>query len=330
MLEAILQLSEPISRFGIPIMIVLLLVALGGMFSERSGVVNIALEGIMVMGAFVAAVVIYFMTITNDAPLQLAVLVGLIAGAITGMVFAVAHAFASVTMNSNQIISATALNIFAPAISVFVARTFYVNPVTRQATDRINISASYRFNVPVLENLPIIGEFLFTRAFLSTFIGFAVLIIVIIVFSKTRLGLRIKSCGENPHAAESLGINVYKVRYTGVMISGLLAGLGGASYMISFHNGFDGHVHGLGFLALAMLISGQWKPFRVFIFAIIFSFFYIVQAQYDSLLIFQNVDLPRQIYQMVPYVMTLFILAYFSKSAQAPQALGEPYDASKR
>ncbi len=330
MLDAILQLSDPVARFGIPIMIVLLLVALGGMFSERSGVVNIALEGIMVMGAFSAAVVIYYMTVTNDMPLQLAVIVGLTVGAVTGMVFALAHAFASVSMNSNQIISATALNIFAPAISVFVARTFYVNPVTQRATDRINVSASYRINVPFLEDLPLIGNFLFTRAFLSTFIGFGVLIIVSIIFSKTRLGLRLKSCGENPHAADSLGINVYKVRYIGVMMSGVLAGLGGASYMISFHNGFDGHVHGLGFLALAMLISGQWRPFRVFIFAIIFSFFYIVQAQYDSLAIFDNVDLPRQVYQMFPYIMTLVILAWFSKTARAPRALGEPYDAAKR
>ena len=330
MFEAIIELGAPISQYGIPIMIVLLLVALGGMFSERSGVVNIALEGIMVMGAFVAAVIIFFMTVTNDAPLQLAVLIGLIGGALAGMVFAVAHAFASISMNSNQIISATALNIFAPAISVFVARTFYVNPVTRQATDRINVSASYRFNIPLLEDIPVIGNFFFSRAFLSTYIGLAVLVVVAVIFAKTRLGLRIKSCGENPHAAESLGINVYKVRYTGVMISGLLAGLGGASYMISFHNGFDGHVHGLGFLALAMLISGQWKPYRVFIFAIIFSFFYIVQAQYDSLAIFQNIELPRQIYQMAPYIMTLVILAWFSKAAQAPRALGEPYDASKR
>ncbi len=330
MMEILFELIDPISRFGIPVMIVLLLVALGGLFSERSGVVNIALEGIMVMGAFVAAMVIYFMTVSNDYPLQLAVFFGLLGGALAGSVFAIAHAFASVTMNSNQIISATALNIFAPAVAVFVARTFYVDPDTQRATNEINVTASYRLSVPILEDIPILGDFLFSGAYLSTFIGLGVLIIVSIIFAKTRLGLRMKSCGENPHAAESLGINVYKVRYIGVMVSGLLAGLGGATYMVSFHNGFNGQVHGLGFLALAILISGQWKPTRVFVFAIIFAFFYIIQSQRDSLAIFQNVDLPRQVYQMIPYVMTLVILAMFSKESQAPKALGEPYDAGKR
>ncbi len=330
MWDALIQLLDPISRYGVPVMIVLMLVALGGLFSERSGVVNIALEGIMVMGGFICAVVIFFMTVTNDWPLQWAVLCGLLAGALAGMVFSIAHAFASVSMNSNQIISATALNIFAPAIAVFTARTFYINPVTRQATDKIIISASYRIDVPFLENIPLIGGFLFQNAFLSTFIGLGVLLIVYIVFMKTRLGLRIQSCGENPHAADSLGINVYKVRYIGILISGLLAGLGGAAYIVSFHNGFDGHVHGMGFLALAILISGQWKPLRVFVFSIIFSFMYVVQSQYDSLMLLRNIDLPRQIYEMVPYVLTLVILVIFSKESQAPKAIGEPYDASKR
>lgn len=330
MIEAIYQLLTPIARFGVPVMIVLMLVALGGLFSERSGVVNIALEGIMVMGGFVGAMVIYYMTVTHDYPLQLAVIAGLTAGAIAGMVFSLAHAFASVTMNSNQIISATALNLFAPAISVFTARTFYINPATQQATDKIIISASYRLNVPILENIPFFGRYLFTNAFLSTFIGLGVLVAVTIVFKKTRLGLRIQSCGENPHAADSLGINVYKVRYIGILLSGLLAGLGGATYLISFHNGFDGTVHGLGFLSLAILISGQWKPLRVFVFAIVFAFMYVIQSQYDSLAMFRNLTLPKEIYQMMPYIMTLVILAIFSKESQAPKAIGEPYDASKR
>lgn len=330
MIENILQLLNPISSFGIPIMIVLMLVALGGLFSERSGVVNIALEGIMVMGGFAGAMVIYAMTVTRDYPLQIAVIAGLIAGAVAGMVFALAHAFASVTMNSNQIISATALNLFAPAIAVFTARTFYIDPVRGRATDKIIITASYRINIPILEDIPFFGRLLFSGAYLSTFIGIGVLIAVTIIFKRTRLGLRIQSCGENPHAADSLGINVYKVRYIGVLVSGLLAGLGGASYLISFHNGFDGNVHGLGFLALAILISGQWKPTRVFVFAIFFAFMYVVQYQHDSLALLRGLPLPRQIYQMVPYVMTLVILAIFSKESQAPKAIGEPYDASKR
>ena len=332
MWDAIIQMFDSISEFGIPVMIVLMLVALGGLFSERSGVINIALEGIMVMGAFICVLIIFFLSITHDVPLQISIIVGLIGGALAGMLFSWAHAFASVSMNSNQIISATALNIFATAISVFTARTFIVNPGTTRSTDRISISSlrGFQIDVPILKDIPIIGDFLFTEAFLSTFIGFGVLIVVYIVFARTRLGLRIQSCGENPHAADSLGINVKNVRYTGVLISGLLAGLGGATYAISFARAFNGQVRGLGFLALAILISGQWKPLRVFFFAMVFSFFYVVQAQQDSLAIIGWLNMSEHIFDMVPYIIPLVILAFLSKRSQAPKAIGEPYDVSKR
>ena len=317
-----------LSWYAIPVMIVLLLVSLGGLFSERSGIVNIALEGIMVMGGFAGAVVMWVLRQHSDLPLQVIVLIGLFTGAIAGLIFSAAHAFASIRMNSNQIISATALNLFAPALSVFVARTFIIEG--GRSTDRINISDSYRIDVPYLSDLPFIGNFLFSNAFISTYIGFVILVIVTIVFYKTRLGLRIRSCGENPHAADSLGINVYKIRYIGVLLSGLLAGLGGAVYLVSFHNRFDGHVRGLGFLALALLISGQWKPGRIFLFAIIFASFHVVASQYDSIGVLSAIRLPTELYKMMPYLFTLSILAFLSKHSQAPKAVGEPYDSGKR
>ncbi len=324
MSEIFSDLSFAVFWYAVPIMIVLLLVSLGGLMSERSGVVNIALEGIMVMGAFTAATVIYFLRQADD-PMgrQWMVLIGLSVGAISGFLFSFFHAFAAVRMQSNQIISATALNMFAPALHVFMARTYI------RGTDSINIRTTYRITVPILSDLPVVGP-LFSNAFLSTYIGIAILIALTIMFYKTRLGLRLRSCGENPHAADSLGIDVGKIRYIGVMMSGLLAGLGGAAYMIAFDNDFDGHVLGLGFLALALLISGQWKPLRILVFAMVFSLFYVVSSQHGSIGFLSSVNLPSEVYRSMPFIITLVVLAFFSKATQAPKALGEPYDVGKR
>ncbi len=324
MISVINDLAFAVFWYAIPIMVVLLLVSLGGLMSERSGVVNIALEGIMVMGAFTAATVIYFLRQADD-PMgrQWMVLIGLFVGATSGFLFSFFHAFAAVRMQSNQIISATALNMFAPALHIFMARTYI------RGTDSINIRTTYRVTVPVLSDLPVIGPF-FSNAFISTYIGIAILIALTVMFYKTKLGLRLRSCGENPHAADSLGINVGKIRYIGVMMSGLLAGLGGAAYMIAFDNDFDGHVLGLGFLALAMLISGQWNPLRILVFSIVFSFFYVVSSQHGSIGFLSNLNLPSDIYRLMPFLITLIILAFFSKTTQAPKALGEPYDVGKR
>ena len=312
-----------ILSYAIPVMIALMLVSLGGLFSERSGVINIALDGIMIMGGFIGALLVLYVGRPLGLPTQLSVLMALIGGALVGMIFSAAHAFASIHMNSNQIISATALNLFAPALAVFTARTI-------GGTERINITDTYRINVPLLEDIPLIGTLFFERAFISTFIGIAILVIVTFIFHKTRLGLRLKSVGENPQASESLGIDVYRMRYIGVMTSGLLAGLGGATYLISFDNRFNGDFLGLGFLALAILISGQWKPLRVFIFASIFAVLRVLANMHDSLDVLSAVQLPGQIYRLLPYLFTLVILAFFSKQSQAPQAIGQPYDQEKR
>ncbi len=312
-----------IFSYAIPVMIALMLVSLGGLFSERSGVINIALDGIMIMGGFIGALLVLYVGRPLGMPTQLMVLMALIGGAVVGMLFSAAHAFAAIHMNSNQIISATALNLFAPALAVFTARTI-------GGTERINITDTYRMNIPLLQDIPVLGTLFFERAFLSTFIGIATLIIVTFIFYKTRLGLRLRSVGENPQAAESLGIDVYKMRYIGVMTSGFLAGLGGATYLISFDNRFNGDFLGLGFLALAILISGQWKPIRLFVFALIFALLRVLANLHDSIGVLSNVALPSEIYRLMPYLFTLIILAFFSKESQAPQALGDAYDQEKR
>ncbi len=312
-----------ILSYVIPVMVALLIVSLGGLFSERSGVINIALEGIMVMGGFVGAMSMYLMLYIIGLPIQLAVFLAFIVGALVGAGFSFFHAFASVSMQSNQIISATALNLFATALGLFVARTFF-------GYRRINVDESYRFDVPFLSEIPILGDLLFKNAFLSTYIGIVLLIVVIVILYKTRFGLRLRSCGENPHAADSLGVDVGRMRYAGVMISGLLAGLGGVVFMIAFQNRFESDVRGFGFLALALLISGQWRPQRIFLISILFALMRVVASRGDSIMGLRALEVPTDFFRMLPYILTLVVLAFTSKHSRAPEAIGEPYDTGKR
>ncbi len=315
----------------------LALVAIGALFSEQSGVVNIALEGIMVMGAFVGSIVIINLEKTTMAP-QLIVLVGLLIGAVVGAIFSLLHAYASINMRSNQIISATALNMFAPAFTIFIARTFTLgrlNPATglpiTTLTQRIVLGTNYRISsVPILGDIPVIGDLLFKGAFISTYVGIFIFIIAIIALYKTRWGLRLRSCGENPQAADSLGINIYKIRYQGVMISGALAGMGGVIFITSFAGEFNASVAGFGFLALAVLIFGNWKPKRIFIAALFFAGMRVISSTYSSIPILKDWNIASEIYSMLPYIATLIVLAFISKNSASPKAAGEPYDAGKR
>ena len=309
--------------YVIPVMIALMIVALGGLFSERSGTINIALEGIMVMGGFIGAMILYVLLNHTELHIQLSVFIALIVGALSGMAFSFFHAFASVRMKSNQIISATALNLFAASVGVFVARTVF-------GYRRINVDESYRIDVPILSEIPILGDLLFKNAFLSTYLGIIILIAVIIILYRTRFGLRLRSCGENPHAADSLGIDVGRMRYAGVLISGLLAGLGGAVFVIAFQYRFESDVRGFGFLALALLISGQWRPQRIFVISILFALMRVIAARSDSIMGIQAIDIPTEVFRMLPYLLTIAVLAFTSKTSKAPEALGEPYDTGKR
>ncbi len=320
-------------------MVPLTMVAMGALYSERSGVVNIALEGIMVMGGFVGVMVIRYLEFTfveqgwfidpmsdyvSNTGLAIIAIIGLFIGALAGMAFSFFHAFASIRMKSNQIISATALNLFAPALAVFVARTLYL-------TRRVVISGNYRLReIPGFSNIPFIGDLLFKRAYVSTYISIALFVILTLILYKTRLGLRIRSCGENPHAADSLGVNVAKIRYIGVLVSGAMAGMGGVIFVLSFATRFDGTVIGFGFLSLAVLIFGQWRPARILFAAFFFAMMRVIASTYSSLPVIQDLPMPRQIYSMLPYIATLVVLAFVSKRSQAPRAAGEPYDAGKR
>lgn len=316
--ETVYFLAQQTMFFSIP----LLVVALGGMFSERSGVVNIALEGIMIMGAFVSILFVFFTQDIIKGQLLL-ILAVLVAGA-SGAVFSLLHAYASVNMKADQVISGTALNMLAPAVAIFVARTI-------RSVQQIPFRNQFHIrSVPVLGNIPIIGPMLFQNAYITTYIGFAILVVSAIVLYKTKFGLRLRACGEHPHAADSVGINVYKIRYAGVMLSGMLGGIGGLVFVVPTSTDFNASVAGYGFLALAVLIFGQWNPWRIFYSAFFFGVLKTIAAAYSVVPGVQSWPLSNEVYKMIPYIATLVVLAFSSKRSQAPKAAGKPYDKGGR
>lgn len=310
-------------RNMIPFMIPLTIVALGGMFSERSGVVNIALEGIMVFGATFGVFFIYFFP--NLLSPQILILVAMLIAVISGILFSLLHAYASINLKANQTISGTALNLFAFAFHDFLARM-----ITRTGTEGVSFKNVFRIEaVPFFSKIPIIGDIFFKNAYISTLIGLVILLISAFVLYKTRFGLRLRACGEHPQAADSVGINVNRMRYAGVIISGALAGLGGLILIIPTTVEYTGTVSGYGFLALAVLIFGQWKPSRIFIAAAFFGFMQVVSNS-NGLAFFMSLGISKYYYQILPYVLTLIVLTFTSAKSAAPKAAGEPYDQGKR
>ena len=282
--------------FAIP----LLIVAIGAMYSERSGVINIALEGIMVMGAFAG---IFFINIFQGtlSGQGLFLLAMLVAG-LTGGLFSLLHAFASINMKADQTISGTALNLFAPAFAIFTARMI-------QGMQQIQFTDTFHINkVPVLGDIPVIGDLFFQNCYISTYIGILIFAVAAFVIKNTRFGLRLRACGEHPGAADSVGVNVYKIRYAGVIISGVLGGI----------------------LAIAVLIFGQWRSNKILMAAFFFGIMKTLSSAYSTIPFLKSLPIPNEVYKMIPYIATLVVLAFFSKNSQAPKAEGIPYDKGSR
>lgn len=310
----------------LPVMIPLLLVALGGMCSERSGVINIALEGIMLIGAFAGTLVVYFMQGAGMDP-QMLLLVGMVAAAVAGVVYSLLLGVAAIHLKADQTISGTALNMFAPALMLLVCKMAFMS-------DGVTTSvAFYIQKIPVLGDIPVIGELLFQKTYLTVIIGMLILVVVTIMFYKTKFFLRLRACGEHPQAADSVGINVYKMRYAGVILSGILGGIGGFFYAVSVMDGnSNGHtgVAGFGFLALAVMIFGQWKPMSIFLAALFFAFLRTVAYSVPLIPFLAALGIDNAIYKMLPYIVTMIILAFTSKKSRAPKAEGIPYDKGQR
>ncbi|HPQ38092.1 MAG TPA: ABC transporter permease [Synergistaceae bacterium] len=300
--------------YAVALTIPLLITSLGGLFSERSGVVNIGLEGLMVMGFFAAAITVQ--SLENLLPAG-AIPLGLLAAAGAGMLFSLLHAFASINLNADQIISGTAINMMATALTVYLART-----ITGSGNIRIR-SGILRQDIPGLADLPGIGPLFFTQTYWTTWVVLLLLGISWFLLYKTSFGLRLRACGEHPSSAASAGINVYRMRYLGVMISGAFAGLGGGIILVTYSGEFNGTVAGLGFLALAALIFGQWKPLGVLGATLFFGFATTVANV--SQVIPQLAVIPPLLLKSFPYIVTLIALVLFSKTSQAPKAAGQPY-----
>ena len=300
---------------------ILILVALGGCVSEHSGVINLGLEGIMVIGALGGALVMKYLP-AGTSPFVIVILT-MMAAIVAGTVYSSLLAVACINFKADQTIIGTALNLLGVAAATVAVKAINI------AEDPNNTSSEIVYREGRQAFLTDIGGFelnVFMR------IAFVVLIGIAVMLYKTRFGLRLMACGEHPQAADSVGINVYKMRWAGVLLSGALGGLGGIVYITAgvsqwmFENG----VAGFGFLALAVMIFGQWKPKHIAWAALLFGFFRALGNVHSGFDFLKALDLPSGVYNMLPYAVSLIVLAFTSKRSRAPKAEGIPYDKGSR
>ena len=325
--------------YAIPLMIV----ALAGVFAERSGIINLALEGIMIFGAFIG---VCFVKIMQEKEVfsveqgQLLLVLTLVVCAVFGAVFSLLLSFSAVNLKADQTIGGTALNLLAPALVLFL-----INVVAKQSILRIPGSSAKWFmikkstlGIPADKDIGMLGEILLNKVYLSTYICIVVFIVLSIILYKTKFGLRLRACGENPQAADSLGINVYKMRHAGTTISGALAGVGGFIYALGAAGcSSSGEVAGFGFLALAVMIFGNWNPGSIAVSALLFGLFKCIAASYSTIDIngdgvawLSEIGISSHVYRLLPYLITIIVLAFTSKKSRAPKAEGIPYDKGAR
>ena len=287
--------------------------AMAGIWCERAGIVNIAIEGMMLFAACFGFTTLFFLR-GAALPLETAQLLAVIIAVLSGGLIALLHGWLSITFRTDQIVSGTVINILAVGVTSFVRREYLLS--TEAGAAKLG-----NFAIPILSELPVIGDAIFTNQPIF-FMMFATLALTHIVMFNTRWGLRTRAVGEHPHAADTLGINVNRTRWTNVVISGMIAGLAGAWFSLEATGSFnDGMTRGAGFIALAAMIFGKWTPIGAFGAALLFGFS-------DSLgirLQIMDVGFPVQFLQMVPYAVTLVVLAGFIGRASPPKAIGQPY-----
>lgn len=297
----------------------IILAALGGLFSERSGIVNIALEGIMMVGAFVAAAV----TVGLE-PSPMAGAWGILAGVAAGLAFSALHAFASVHLRADQVVSGTALNILAGGLTIYLCQIFFDQQRTNAFATGIR-----KVSVPGLAALPGLGPVLFRDVYPTSWAALLLVLLTWFIVTRTPFGLRLRACGEHPQAANSMGVNVVRMRYAGVLLSGALAGLAGATMVLTQDIQYSvTSVHGTGFIALACLIFGKWNPFGVLGAGLFFGFSQATSIYAKDIPLLRSV--PQDFFFMLPYVLTVIALVVFSGKSAGPKAAGEIYDPGKR
>ena len=302
---------------------VLALVALGGMFAERSGVINIALEGIMVIGGLMGVVMINILNAAGVTPF-FGIILTILASGLAGLAYSSLLAFSAVNLKADQTIGGTAQNLLATALAVVIAKRI-------NGSDSPKISYNTNTN-KVLNNLDF--SFNIGPLTLNWFIVVAIIALVAawFILYRTRFGMRLMACGEHPQAADSVGINVYKMRWYGVLISGVLGGIGGVAYIVPAVGAwnFEMGVAGMGFRAMAVMIFGQWKPMGIAAAAVFFAIFRAMANIFDSIGFLNALNWPKEIYNMMPFIASMVVLAFTSKNSRAPKAEGIPYDKGSR
>jgi len=299
----------------------LILTALGGVFSERSGVVNIGLEGLMVVGAFSSIIFNLFFADTFGA---LTPWLGLLVGMAVGGLFSLIHAVATITFRADQTVSGVAINMLALGATLFVVKLIYGKAQTDKITEPF-----YKGDIPLLSDIPIIGDIFFKDVYYTSILALALAVVAWFVLFKMPFGLRLRAVGEHPMAADTMGIKVYRMRYIAVFISGLFGGLGGAVYASTIALDFShATITGQGFIALAALVFGKWHPFGAMGAALFFGFAQSLSIIGSLLPLFQ--DIPNVYMLIAPYVLTILALTGFIGRADAPKALGTPYLKGKR
>ncbi len=305
MLGSSLRLATPI-----------ILGALAGIWCERAGVVNIAIEGMMLTGAAFGFLAFSLLNPGVIADAQTALWVGVLVAVLAGGVMAALHAWLSITFKTNQIVSGTVINILAVGLTSFLRREVLL---TSQDAGRETLNA---LRIPILSDIPVVGQELFTAKPIF-FLMFVLLVLTHVVLFYTRWGLRTRSVGENPHAADTLGIRVNRTRWINVIIGGLIAGLAGAWLSLETTGTFDDNMTaGRGFIALAAMIFGKWMPFGAFGGGLLFGFSSALETRFQIL----GVPLPPQFLQMTPYIVTMVVLAGLVGRAVPPKADGVPYE----
>ncbi|SHJ84308.1 nucleoside ABC transporter membrane protein [Caminicella sporogenes DSM 14501] len=295
--------------------------SLGGLFSERSGVVNIGLEGLMMIGAFAAATA----TVLIEGSLgAISPWIGILIGIIAGGLVSIIHAYVSINLRADQVISGTAINLLAGGITIYLAQIIF-----HQQRTKAFLYGIKKQNIAGLSNIPVLGDMFFSRIHITSYLVIAIVFVVWYVVYKTPFGLRFRAVGEHPGAADSMGINVYKMRYIGVILSGMFAGLGGAIMVLTQDIQYTyATIHGTGFIALAALIFGKWHPIGVLGAGLFFGF-----SQALGIIAYQIPflsKLPQEFFWAFPYILTIIALVLFSGKSVAPRAVGKPYEKGER
>lgn len=312
---------------GLSFALPLYIMAIGGIYSERSGITNLAIEGLQGFGAFFGALSLVLVSHFFNLPVEKLFYLALILAMVGGMLFSILHALLCIKFKANQVISGVVINILAIALTVFL--TTQINSIVFGAmSDKFQIGTSSRFTIGGLSEIPVLG------AIFKNIYPFEVVILIIAIFAgyvlnKTKFGLRLRACGDNPHSVDAAGVEVSKVQFLAVMVSGALSGLGGICFAYSISTNFSPAIYmGYGYLAIAALIFGNWNVLPTFAACLLFGF-----ARSGGYYIAGILKMPStfsDLIMILPYVLTLLLLIFFSKTNRAPRALGEIYDKGKR